>query len=39
MEDLYELRNLANVIKDTALCGLGQSSPNPVLSTLDNFWD
>jgi Dissimilatory sulfite reductase (desulfoviridin), alpha and beta subunits len=27
------------VIKDTALCGLGQTSPNPVLSTLDNFWD
>ena len=27
------------MIKDTALCGLGQTSPNPVLSTLDNFWD
>ena len=39
MEDLDELRNLANVIKDTALCGLGQTSPNPVLSTIDNFWD
>ena len=39
MQDLQELRNLALVIKDTALCGLGQSSPNPVLSTLDNFWD
>lgn len=39
MEDLDDLRNLANVIKDTALCGLGQTSPNPVLSTLDNFWD
>ncbi|MFB0974168.1 MAG: NADH-ubiquinone oxidoreductase-F iron-sulfur binding region domain-containing protein, partial [Bacteroidales bacterium] len=39
MDDLYELRELANVIKDTALCGLGQTSPNPVLSTLDNFWD
>ena len=39
MDDLYELRDLANVIKDTALCGLGQTSPNPVLSTLDNFWD
>ncbi|PKO96511.1 MAG: NADH-quinone oxidoreductase subunit J/K [Bacteroidetes bacterium HGW-Bacteroidetes-9] len=33
------LRNLSNVIKDTALCGLGQTSPNPVLSTIDNFWD
>lgn len=39
MQDLQELRNLAEVIKDTALCGLGQTSPNPVLSTLDNFWD
>ena len=39
MEDLEKLRNLSGVIKDTALCGLGQTSPNPVLSTLDNFWD
>lgn len=39
MEDLDNLRNLSHVIKDTSLCGLGQSSPNPVLSTLDNFWD
>jgi NADH:ubiquinone oxidoreductase, NADH-binding (51 kD) subunit len=30
---------LGQVIKDTALCGLGQTSPNPVLSTLDNFYD
>lgn len=36
-ETLAELRNLAQVIKDTALCGLGQTSPNPVLSTLSNF--
>lgn len=39
MGDLEQLRNLALVIKDTALCGLGQTSPNPVLSTLDNFYD
>ena len=39
MQDLDELRNLAHVIKDSALCGLGQTSPNPVLSTIDNFWD
>jgi len=37
MEDLDKLENLSNVIKDTALCGLGQSSPNPVLSTLKYF--
>ena len=39
MEDLQNLENLAKVIKDTALCGLGQTSPNPVLSTLANFRD
>ncbi|MEY1639630.1 NADH-ubiquinone oxidoreductase-F iron-sulfur binding region domain-containing protein [Tenuifilum osseticum] len=39
MEDLERLRNLSQVIKDTSLCGLGQTSPNPVLSTLDNFYD
>ncbi len=33
-EDLEELEHLANVIKDTSLCGLGQTAPNPVLSTL-----
>ncbi|MDD2344609.1 MAG: NADH-quinone oxidoreductase subunit NuoF [Bacteroidales bacterium] len=38
-EDLDQLRNLGNVIKDASLCGLGQTSPNPVLSTIDNFWD
>jgi NADP-reducing hydrogenase subunit HndC len=38
-EDLDKLRNLSEVIKDTSLCGLGQTSPNPVLSTMDNFWD
>ena len=39
VEDLEKLESLANVIKDTALCGLGQTSPNPVLSTLANFRD
>jgi len=38
-EDLIKLRSLSNVIKDTSLCGLGQTSPNPVLSTMDNFYD
>jgi len=37
IEDLARLRNLSSVIKDTSLCGLGQTSPNPVLSTMDNF--
>ena len=39
LADLDYLKNLCNVIKDTALCGLGQTSPNPVLSTLNNFYD
>ncbi len=38
-EDLEKLKNLSQVIKDTSLCGLGQTSPNPVLSTIDNFWE
>ena len=38
-KDLDTLATLGQVIKDTALCGLGQTSPNPVLSTLDNFYD
>lgn len=39
MKDLDSLSTLGRVIKDTALCGLGQTSPNPVLSTLNNFYD
>ena len=39
LADLDRLKNMSLVIKDTSLCGLGQSSPNPVLSTLDNFRD
>ena len=39
MKDLEMLKNLAEVIKDTALCGLGQTSPNPVLSTMNNFYE
>lgn len=38
-EDVDRLINLGNVIKDTSLCGLGQSSPNPVLATISNFKD
>ena len=39
MKDLDDLRELALMIKDTSLCALGQSAPNPVLSTLDKFYD
>ncbi len=36
-KDLQLLDNLGHVIKDTSLCGLGQTSPNPILSTMKNF--
>jgi NADH:ubiquinone oxidoreductase subunit F (NADH-binding)/(2Fe-2S) ferredoxin len=36
-EDIERLTNLGNVIRDTSLCMLGQSAPNPVLSIIDNF--
>jgi len=38
-EDLDELRNLGEIIKDCSLCGLGQTAPNPILSTLKYFFD
>jgi len=34
---VMQLESLAGVMKDTSLCGLGQSAPNPVLSTLKYF--
>jgi NADH-quinone oxidoreductase subunit F len=39
IEDLDNLRELATTIKTTSLCGLGKCAPNPVLSTLNNFYD
>ena len=39
MEDLDELEELSHTIKRGALCGLGQSAPNPVLSTMKYFKD
>ncbi len=39
LSDLDRLEELSNIIKDTSLCGLGQSAPNPVLSTLNYFRD
>ncbi|MGI6493116.1 MAG: NADH-ubiquinone oxidoreductase-F iron-sulfur binding region domain-containing protein [Pelotomaculum sp.] len=38
-EDLEELEELAVAVKDGSLCGLGQTAPNPVLSTLRYFRD
>jgi len=37
MTQLDLLEELAQVVKDTSMCGLGQSAPNPVLSTLRYF--
>ncbi|MBC7194761.1 MAG: NADH-quinone oxidoreductase subunit NuoF, partial [Caldisericia bacterium] len=39
MEDLEMLEELAKTVKTTSLCGLGQTAPNPVLSTLRYFKD
>ncbi len=39
LEDLEKLKMLGSIIKDTALCGLGQTMPNPVLSTITTFRD
>jgi NADP-reducing hydrogenase subunit HndC len=39
LEDIDRLESLAASIKGTALCGLGQTAPNPVLSTIRNFRD
>jgi ferredoxin len=37
--DLIELEQLAKDVNSTSLCGLGQTAPNPVLSTIANFRD
>jgi NADH:ubiquinone oxidoreductase subunit F (NADH-binding)/(2Fe-2S) ferredoxin len=37
--DLEELQSLAETIMDSSLCGLGQTAPNPVLSTMKYFKD
>ncbi len=39
MKGIIHLNRLAEVIKETSLCGLGQTAPNPILSTLKWFRD
>jgi len=39
MEDLDELERLGRHVKESSLCGLGQTAPNPVLTTLEHFRD
>ena len=38
-EDLTALKELANNVKTNSLCGLGQTAPNPILSTMASFMD
>jgi NADH:ubiquinone oxidoreductase subunit F (NADH-binding)/(2Fe-2S) ferredoxin len=37
LEDLDRLESLGEVVRETSLCGLGQTAPNPVMSTLRHF--
>ena len=38
-QDMKMLEELCDLLKHTSLCGLGQSAPNPVVSTLRSFAD
>lgn len=37
MEDIENLKQLSQMVKDGSLCGLGQTAPNPILSTIKHF--
>lgn len=39
LSDLEKLEKIASIVKKTSLCGLGQTAPNPVLTTLHYFKD
>ncbi len=39
MADMDDLTQLAHMVKNSSLCGLGQTAPNPVISTMKYFWD
>ncbi len=39
MADIDALKQLCYMVKDGSLCGLCQTAPNPVISTLKHFWD
>ncbi|ABO51791.1 NAD(P)-dependent iron-only hydrogenase diaphorase component flavoprotein [Desulforamulus reducens MI-1] len=38
MADIDALKQLAYMVKDSSLCGLCQTAPNPVISTMKHFW-
>jgi ferredoxin len=37
MEDLQKMKDIGEAMKKAALCGLGQTAPNPILSSLEHF--
>jgi len=37
--DLDAMKQLAYLVKDSSLCGLCQTAPNPVISTMKYFWN
>lgn len=39
LEDLETIRRIGDTMKKASLCGLGQTAPNPALTTLDSFMD
>jgi NADH:ubiquinone oxidoreductase subunit F (NADH-binding)/(2Fe-2S) ferredoxin/Pyruvate/2-oxoacid:ferredoxin oxidoreductase delta subunit len=39
MEDLEKIKSIGNAMKKASLCGLGQTAPNPVLSSMNYFYD
>jgi NADP-reducing hydrogenase subunit HndC len=39
MEHVEEIKRISAAMKDASLCALGQTAPNPVLSTMNSFWD
>ena len=39
MADLDAMKQLAYMVKDSSLCGLCQTAPNPVISTMKHFWN
>ena len=39
LDDIDALTQLAYMVKNSSLCGLGQTAPNPVISTMKYFWD
>ncbi len=38
-DDLQALKDIGQAVKDGSLCGLGKTAPNPVLTTMEYFWD